>query len=480
MTARHQEASERRHLRAAVLLLVTLAVITAVAFGRDHLGQLGAYEIRGQFTSANRLRVGSDVRIAGVTVGEVRAITSGPHDTSIVRMRMEEGARPVHADATLAIRPRLILEGNFYVDLRPGTPAAPELESGGLVPVGRTTTPVQADQVLTTFDRGTREALHGGLAAFAEGLGRAESVPRTVPSGARGARRTVRALEASLDSFGAVATAARGSRAGDLPRALIATGDVTSALARSPRALAEFMTNMRTVMGALAARDAELAAAIRGFDEVLAAAPEPLTRLDRGLPALRRLAVVARPLLRSMPGTVRDAQAFLDQLDGLSAPRELPGLLRELRPISATLPRLEPQLGALADRVIPVSRCLSETVVPALNMKLDDGVHSTGDPAWLDMLHAFTAAVGFAAAFDGNGVAVRAGITQGEGTLIGASPATGGVAVADGPPVRGIRPTWLGYGKDPQWNPGAPCAEQQLPNMRARSGTPPAWMRRGR
>ena len=31
---------------------------------------------------------------------------------------------PIHADATAKIRARIFLEGNFYVDLSPGTPDA--------------------------------------------------------------------------------------------------------------------------------------------------------------------------------------------------------------------------------------------------------------------------------------------------------------------------------------------------------------------
>lgn len=472
-------AIERHRLRAAAMFAVVLTLVTAAAFLKERLTVSG-YEIRGEFTSANRLRVGSDVRIAGVKVGEVRGIERASDRTAIVRLRLDDTARPVHADATLAIRPRLILEGNFYVDLRPGTPAAPELAPGGRVPVSHTSVPVQADQVLSTFDLAARGALHGTIGELADGLGRAPGAPRSAPGGVRGARRTVRALEASLDDFGVAARAARGTRPADLPRAITGTADLTGALARDPRALAGFVANTSRVMGALAAQDTELAATVRGFDAVLRAAPEPLRKLDGALPVLTRFAGDVRPAVRAVPGAVGDAHRFLRQLDGLVAARELPALLGRLRPVTAVAPRLERRLGALAERVTPISTCLSKTVVPALDQTLPDGANSTGDPAWLDILHAFTGVVGFTSAFDGNGVATRTGVTQGEGTLTGVSPLTGQLAAIDGPPVRGVRPVWLGYGKDPAYDPGAPCAAQQLPDMRARSGPPPAWMRGGR
>ena len=40
-------------------------------------------------------------------------------------MDIQQNGLPIHADATVDIRPRIFLEGNFYVDLKPGTPERP-------------------------------------------------------------------------------------------------------------------------------------------------------------------------------------------------------------------------------------------------------------------------------------------------------------------------------------------------------------------
>ena len=37
-------------------------------------------------------------------------------------MELTDEARPIHSDATMKLRPRLFLEGNYFVDLRPGQP----------------------------------------------------------------------------------------------------------------------------------------------------------------------------------------------------------------------------------------------------------------------------------------------------------------------------------------------------------------------
>ena len=61
------------------------------------------------------------MRIAGVDVGEVVAVERYRNTRySLVTMEIDDRGRPVHSDATIKIRPRLFLEGNFYLDLQPG------------------------------------------------------------------------------------------------------------------------------------------------------------------------------------------------------------------------------------------------------------------------------------------------------------------------------------------------------------------------
>src|SRR5207247_10900942 len=64
---------------------------------------------------------------------------------------VDDSGQPVRADAQVVIRPRLFLEGNFFLDLSPGSPSARELPSGGIIPVSDTATAVQLDQVLSAL-----------------------------------------------------------------------------------------------------------------------------------------------------------------------------------------------------------------------------------------------------------------------------------------------------------------------------------------
>ena len=90
------------------------------------------FEVKAAFRSSNNLKPNSPVRIAGVEVGKVAKVEpTGPGESSaMVTLRINDAGRPIHADATAKIRPRIFLEGNFFVDLTAGTPGAPTMDDG--------------------------------------------------------------------------------------------------------------------------------------------------------------------------------------------------------------------------------------------------------------------------------------------------------------------------------------------------------------
>ena len=85
-------------------------------------------------------------------------------------LQINKQALPIHEDATAKIRPRIFLEGNFFVDLRPGSPSAPEIDDGGMIKVTQTATPVQLDEVLTSLQSDTRQDLKDVLDGLAVAL----------------------------------------------------------------------------------------------------------------------------------------------------------------------------------------------------------------------------------------------------------------------------------------------------------------------
>ena len=118
------------------------------------------FRMKAVFETSNNLRPNSPVRVAGVEVGRVKEIKRYQDtDMAEVVMEIKEKGLPIHKDATAKIRPRIFLEGNFFVDLKPGTPESPQLDSGDVIAVTQTSTPVQLDQVLTSLQSDSREDL---------------------------------------------------------------------------------------------------------------------------------------------------------------------------------------------------------------------------------------------------------------------------------------------------------------------------------
>ena len=66
-------------------------------------------------------------------------------------MKLEDEALPIHEDAEIKARERIFLEGNLFLDIKPGSPSADTIDDGDTIPASQTSAPVQLDQVLGTL-----------------------------------------------------------------------------------------------------------------------------------------------------------------------------------------------------------------------------------------------------------------------------------------------------------------------------------------
>ena len=155
---------------AGLIGIVVLVLITYLVFTKFANPFASPYTIHTTFSSASGLRPASLVRIAGVDVGKVQSISpvstckvrrpgSAQCTAADVTITIDKQGLPLHTDATFWIRPRTFLEGNFFVDVNPGTPSAPKAPSGYTFPVQQGVEPVQLDQLLTSLQLDTRRNL---------------------------------------------------------------------------------------------------------------------------------------------------------------------------------------------------------------------------------------------------------------------------------------------------------------------------------
>ncbi|MCK9247997.1 MAG: MlaD family protein [Solirubrobacteraceae bacterium] len=463
MTAR--QAPGRHHSRgpliAALVVVAVLAGVSFYAFGRQSVLQSGT-TVHVTLRDTSQLRKGNPVRVAGLDIGRVTGIAHAADGQALVTVRLKSDAPVLRAQDRWTVRPRLPFEGNFYIDVGTGATTAAPLRDGDTVPVRLTSRAVQLDEVLTTLDAPVRERMSGLIADLTDGLGPVGSPD----GGVAGFRRATRALDRSLESVEDTARAFRGRRTGDLGAALRDASDLTRQLARTPDDLAGIVSSYRTVIGALAASDDELRAALPAADRLLQTAPAALRSIDRVLPSLRRFALDLRPVLRELPRQVPAVNRALTQVASTALPDELSRLVRLLDEPVTMLPTVERQLEFVTPYAGPIGRCLSKVVVPGLSQQVPDGPLTLEQPAWLELLHAFSGLAAASPAFDANGTTIRAGLAEGDSSLAGVMPGLKDtINILGGDKIVGVSPKWLGHGRRPTRRVDQPCEDQKIPDL---------------
>ena len=448
---------------AALLALAVIVLATYIAFG-GRMPWQSDYEIRAVVRSANELQNRSPVRIAGVNVGKVKRVARGPGSTAIVTMAIDRSALPIHRDATLKIRPRLFLEGNFFVDLQPGTPHARNLPEGGTIPLAQTANPVQLDQVLTTLRSGTRADLKLLLHGLSKSLdeGGAEALHATVPLMRPAFLRT------------AVATQAlQGEQPGDLAGALRDGERVSRALAGERRRLPVLVSGLDRTLTTLAQHRLALGESVVALDRFVTHAPAAFAALDRLFPTARAFLREARPGLRVAPATLRLGNPVLAQAGALLEPRELPALLSELDRAMPSLRTLEPRLGTILAKLEPVTECVRTHALPTLRTPIVDPPLSTGLPPYRELFDSWVGLASASQNFTGDGPAVRYHAGFGDQVVTtGRVPSAGEPLVGlTSEPIIGSRPRYTG--RQPPFHPEASCVSQALPDLHAETGPAP-------
>jgi phospholipid/cholesterol/gamma-HCH transport system substrate-binding protein len=453
----------RDPLKMGILILVLMAAGAYWTFTKQ-IPFVHGYRIHAIFASSNQLKKASLVRIAGVDVGQIKDISRGPGTTQDVTMEISSSGLPIHKDATVKIKPRLFLEGGFYIELDPGTPSAPVLHSGGTIPMPQTTTPVQFHQILTALDQDTRTALKSTLKVTADSLDRGS---------VRSIRKLAPQFAPTLKDVAIVTQALRGTAPHDLSEFIGSASEVTGTLARHDAQLAGTVTSLNRTAGALASTDGSLAATIRELDLVLQSAPAQLRAFDAALPPLAKVAAAVLPAVRIAPPILDKTSAFLTQLAALSSPGELRGLVQKLAPTIQGFPGLESRLNQLFDLVKPATDCVAQHLLPALNQKVPDGALASNRPAYQDLIHGLVGLASSSQNFDGNGPWIRYLGSVGTQTVsLGSLSNSLGTLVGNaGEPIAGARPVWFGPLSDSVYRPDQPCTSQPMPDLTQRASS---------
>jgi phospholipid/cholesterol/gamma-HCH transport system substrate-binding protein len=464
--------------------LVLLVAMTATYFGfTKHVPFTHDFRVKAVFPSANSIRKNSPVRIAGVNVGKVKKIErQDGTDAAVVTMEIANKGLPIHKDATVKIRPRIFLEGNFFVDMQPGTPGAPTLGDGDTLPISQASTPVQLDQVLTALQQDTRQQLQSLLDNYGKAL-TAKPTPeqdaQQDPSvrgltAAQAINKSYRYGGPAFKNTAIVNDAFLGSEQHDLSQLIDGLNNVTKGLDRNEGALKDLITNFNTTMASFASHDGDLRQTIHLLAPTLDNAGKALTSLNASFPNTRAFAREILPGVRETPATINASFPWIAQTRKLLGKPELRGLVQELSPATADLARLTDRTLTLLPQADLVAKCATKVILPTGDIKIADGPLTSDAENYKEFWYAMVGLAGEGQNFDGNGMYVRFQPGGGDQTIstgkIG--PLTGDTLFANAvaKPL-GTRPKFTG--RRTPYKPDVPCYTNKIPDLNGAATGPP-------
>lgn len=444
----------------AGIVIVIVVIGTYLAFAKE-VPFRHHYTVHAAFKNANGIRKNSPVRIAGVTVGKVAKIRflNAGEPAAELDLRLDKKGLPLHRDAQLTIRPRIFLEGNFFVDLKPGSPSAPTIGDGDTVPVNQTSTPVQLDQILTTLQTSTRQDLQVLLHEYSESLR---------GSGARGFNRSIPFWTPAYRDSAIVNQATLGVDQHDLSGYIAGAGKTAAALDRDGPKLQSLVTDFNTTAGALAFRQNELRSALGELPRTLATAMPALRALDEAFPPVRQLVAALRPATRSTGPAIDASLPLVRQLRGAVSAAELRGLTSDLRPTVTSLAGLQTASVPLYNQVRAASSCQNKVILPWSRDKIVDPDFPATGQVFQDSLKSLPGLAGESRSGDANGQWFRVFGDAG----VYAYPTGQDRFMLTQRPIGGVNPP-----QPPKRTPlrsDVACETQEPPDLRTIAGPPPA------
>jgi virulence factor Mce-like protein len=472
------ELGRSNPVRAGILLVVILLLVVYFGFTK-HIPFKHGFRLHAVFNTALDVRPKSPVRIAGVDVGTVSGVTRDGN-TGEVNMEIEGKGLPIHSDATVKIRPRLFLEGNWFVDLQPGSPSSPTISSGYTIPVTQTSDPVQIDQLLNALNTDTRTNLQELLVELGKGLSEKPTAAQDAIqdpevrglTGAQAFNKSVQRARSALPGIAISNQALGGTSRTDISKLVDSIQKVTGALALHETVLGEWVDNFNTFVHNLAARSQNLSQAVAELPGAVHSAHRAFSALNSAFPSLRSFSAALIPSAKQIPPTVAASLPWIEQTQALLGPGELGGVAKGLRGGSEWTARVLGSQTSFQQQATNFSKCLTNVIFPAGNTRLQDGSNTTGVEDYKEFWYTLVGLAGNGQSFDGNGIMTHFLVGSG-GDTFRSAPVTEvgnsvkGLSLIARTPTAplGTRPAFPASGEEPPYKPLVPCYTQTVPNF---------------
>jgi phospholipid/cholesterol/gamma-HCH transport system substrate-binding protein len=275
----------------AAMMVVAGAIFVSGIPGGPQLPLISPHvvEIKVQLSDADALAPHAGVQIAGVKVGEVRKVDA-IGNAAMVTMAIEPQFADIHSDAMVFLRPHGLF-GPKYIDLSPGTKAAPLLRDNDVIPGEQTVLPVDLDQVLHELQAPERERLQTAIVELGKAsAGRGVDFNQLVAA----ANTLTGTLDSPIKRLASVST--------NLDDMLVKDESFNASFAQAP--LDQLVANNNRTLAAFAANSDHLQSLLVHADSVL-------TELDK---ALNDQGGSIRAFLEIVPSTIDKLDRFNDLL----------------------------------------------------------------------------------------------------------------------------------------------------------------------
>ncbi len=473
-------------VRTGIIVVVVVALVTYFGFTK-HIPFKHGFQLKAEFASVLNIHPKSPVRIAGVDVGKVRSI-SRSGKAGLVTMEIETRGLPIHPDATLKIRPRIFLEGNWFIELQPGSPSKASVSSGHTIPITQTSDPVQLDQVLSALNTDTRANLQTFLIEYGKALTEKPNAAADAEqladvrgkNAAQALNETYHRSPPALRGAAVLNQAITGTEEHDLSKLVTSVGRVTAALNVHEQQLGELIGNFNTFFASFAAQSSSLSTTIAQLPSSLQGINHGLTSLDASFAPTRAFLHDILPGVKSIPATTRAAIPWIEQVKASLAPSELGGVAKSLQTALPTLAKLIGEQTPTYQQTDLFNKCLSNVIIPAGNTKLQDGSATSGVESYKEFWYSLVGLSGLGQGFDGNGTVGKLLVGNGGQTLRSQRTAIVNQHFKPGvrllgrsplPPL-GTRPAFPA--EEPAYQPLAACYKQALPNFNGPLSSGPA------
>jgi phospholipid/cholesterol/gamma-HCH transport system substrate-binding protein len=336
-----------KHLR-DFAAIIGLAVISLGVAGyvlahqrlRFPVIQESPFKLKAEFSTAQAVTPGQGqtVRVSGVRVGDISKVDL-VNGRGIVTMDLDPEFKDlVHTDATALLRPKTGLK-DMFIELNPGSKAAPLAKQNWAIPVRNTLPDVNPDEVYSFLDADTRDYLRLLISGAGEGLkGRGGDL-----------REVFRRFEpthkdlAEVNKYVAL-------RHRNLRRLISQLNVLNGALADKGDDLAELVQTSSAVFRSLASEDTNITRAVGDLPGTLQQTTQTFGKVQRLADVLGPATTRLRPAVRALD----DANHAITPFAKETAPilrtairpfvRDARPVVRSLKPASKNLAAATPDL----------------------------------------------------------------------------------------------------------------------------------------